>query len=614
MYTNTLAFLALASSIAPAAAFFRMSCPGRLVRERIDPIVNPGAVAGHVHTISGGSAFGPSMTFQQARAAKCSSCEIKEDMSNYWTPQLYVHAKNGSFISVPVVGDGSDSNGGMTVYYLQRTGQSGEKLNAFPEGFRMLAGDPFKRNFTGGLDAKAVSFACLGSNKAETNEIPNYNCPGGLRAQVFFPACWNGKDLDTPDHRSHMSYPAGNQYNTGACPPEFPKHMISLFFEVLYDTNKFVNEWNGNQHPFVFSNGDPTGYGFHGDFVNGWDVKVLQSAVETCLDDSGSVSKCGAVTMFTGAECNACKLPTVVNEQVDGVLDKLPGCNPIASGPGRASPASNCPTTPLSAPSTNFVDLTSSKKWEYTGCGTDNIGARAFTGKSTSSDDMTVEKCVDFCSAAGFSYAGLEYGRECYCDNTLKAANAPKDGIMGSCTMKCAGNNKEFCGNGGAMSIYHKCGSTCKNVQIGSSSSGGTVGGTSPSASASAKPISSASASSIKPSTASLKTTIVTSTTKKTTPTTTTITTTKKSSTPTTTKAPDCPQNNCVRQMFNPTASVPASKFCPTYTKSVVAAKSAIPSYLFNCADAAEVSQACTCLMYAAPTPTPKMKVRGARY
>jgi hypothetical protein len=58
-------------------AFFRMSCPGRIVRDRVDPIVNPGKIAGHVHTISGGSGFSASMTFQDARASKCSSCEIK---------------------------------------------------------------------------------------------------------------------------------------------------------------------------------------------------------------------------------------------------------------------------------------------------------------------------------------------------------------------------------------------------------------------------------------------------------------------------------------------------------------------------------------------------------
>lgn len=69
-------FLAL-SLAGYSEAFFRISCPGRLVRERLDPIVSPGKIASHVHTISGGSAFGPSMTDNGARAAKCSSCQIK---------------------------------------------------------------------------------------------------------------------------------------------------------------------------------------------------------------------------------------------------------------------------------------------------------------------------------------------------------------------------------------------------------------------------------------------------------------------------------------------------------------------------------------------------------
>jgi hypothetical protein len=88
------------------------------VRERLDPTVNPNAVASHLHTISGGAGFGASVNFAQARAAPCSSCQIKEDMSNDWTPHLFVHAKNGCFLPVPVVGDCADAHGGMAVYYL----------------------------------------------------------------------------------------------------------------------------------------------------------------------------------------------------------------------------------------------------------------------------------------------------------------------------------------------------------------------------------------------------------------------------------------------------------------------------------------------------------------
>ena len=50
--------------------------------------------------------------------ATCTTCQFAEDFSNYWTPQLFYHAQSGSFIPVPVVGDGNDQHGGMTVYYL----------------------------------------------------------------------------------------------------------------------------------------------------------------------------------------------------------------------------------------------------------------------------------------------------------------------------------------------------------------------------------------------------------------------------------------------------------------------------------------------------------------
>jgi len=197
-----------AGLISPAAAFWRMPCPSRLIEERIDPIIAPGAVSAHTHVVAGGSGFGYTMDYNQARAAPCSSCPITADLSNYWTPKLYYQAQNGSFISVPLSGDGTGNEGGMTVYYLQRPGPDNDELKAFPEGFRMIAGNPFQRNYTGDFAAQAISFACLDYNapaKPETNEMPNYNCPDGLRAQVFFPSCWDGVNLDSPDRKSYSS-------------------------------------------------------------------------------------------------------------------------------------------------------------------------------------------------------------------------------------------------------------------------------------------------------------------------------------------------------------------------------------------------------------------------
>merc|ERR1712054_145323 len=367
----------------PASAFWRMGCPGRLTLERIDPLFAPGSVSGHVHTVSGGSGFGFDTDYDQLRSSACSSCPIKQDLSAYWTPKLYYmsDAEGSSFEDVPQSGEGGGNTGGMTVYYLQR-GEDLNNITAFPEGFRMFAGDPGQRSKTDKYEApgEAVSFVCLdyAAGSSRHLSIPNKRCPQGLRAQVFFPACWDGVNVDSPDHKSHMSYPIGN-YDNGPCPASHPVRLISIFYEVIYSVDGFDNRWwDENQHPFVFAQGDRTGFGFHGDFINGWDVDILQKATDECTNDSGNVEDCPLFDLYTGDERQACRLPPSVDEPITGKLDSLPGCNPPTNGPDYA-PQQPCNAPAISTPEQQFTDMTD-KGWEYVGCGKDG-GPR--TGQSS---------------------------------------------------------------------------------------------------------------------------------------------------------------------------------------------------------------------------------------
>lgn len=68
-------------------------------------------------------------------------------------------------------------------------------------------------------------------------------------------SCWDGKNLDSADHMSHMSYPASGTFETqGPCPDTHPVPVPQLMYETIWDTRQFndPNEWpeDGSQ-PFV---------------------------------------------------------------------------------------------------------------------------------------------------------------------------------------------------------------------------------------------------------------------------------------------------------------------------------------------------------------------------
>jgi hypothetical protein len=395
------------------------------------------------------------MNYDDARAGQCSSCPIKQDMSNYWTPKLYYMSENGTYIDVPQSGDGQGVFGGMTVYYLQRGGPNNDNLTAYPKDFRMLAGDPFKRAPGSDFASQAVSFVCLDYNGQSSyhSGLPDRVCPNGMRAQVFFPSCWDGKNLDSADHKSHMAYPTKYSYDNGPCPATHPVHMISIFFEVIYSTAGF-DWWNGTTQPFVFAQGDPTGYGFHGDFLNGWDVGVLQKATDTCTADSGLVTDCPVFDFFTNAQTQACVIAPTVQEAVTGELDRLPGCNAVSYGPGSAPRSGgDCKdSTKLGAGPVYYQNVTG---WDYVGCGPDSVASRTFTNNSLMSDSMTVEMCLTYCKSHGLNYAGLEYATQCYCGDSLPASLKPTPGVLGNCFSPCAGNSSQYCGGASRLSMYY---------------------------------------------------------------------------------------------------------------------------------------------------------------
>ncbi|KAL2200852.1 hypothetical protein P885DRAFT_25702 [Corynascus similis CBS 632.67] len=318
--------------IAPVRAGLRFPC-STLTVQRLDPVVEPGKIpSAHVHHIVGGNAFNATMEGDVGERATCTTCQMSEDFSNYWTAQLYFKHPNGSYHRVPVIpvqpllGGSEGAKAGLTVYYTQhdlfRDNLGQQKITSFKPGFRMTVGSPTVE----GKPQVGLRYQCLQGQfrGPELDDFPTEPCSGGIFTTHHFPACWDGKNLDSPDHQAHM-------YNTitsdgfvaaPACPESHPVRMPQVTYETVWDTTQFNDMWPaGEPNPFVWSFEGTSG-GTHADYMFGWKGDSLQRAMDEpeCFYDG-----CGSITKQDMAVANQCTIETTVDEPVEGWLDKLPG-------------------------------------------------------------------------------------------------------------------------------------------------------------------------------------------------------------------------------------------------------------------------------------------------
>ncbi|EMR72711.1 hypothetical protein MGN70_001290 [Eutypa lata] len=327
--------LATLALFAPSYALIRFPC-AQLVIDRLDPLVTPAEVPSpHLHQIVGGNSFNASMypeDLDPATESTCTTCQFSEDFSNYWTAVLYFKARNGTYKRVPqIANSGFDGvNGGMTIYYMQDglyNFQQTSKVTAFQPGFRMFIGDVNARSREDLERFRQLTYTCLETLETrdpQTVDFPTEPCPMGIMTALRFPTCWDGKNLDSPDHLAHMAYPESGSFETGGpCPASHPVRMSQLFYEVNWDTRQFNNkeDWpeDGSQ-PFVWSFGDRTGYGNHGDYIFGWKDDALQRVL-----DSPCYINCPTLATQSATEMNACLVDKMVDDDIDSWTDTLPG-------------------------------------------------------------------------------------------------------------------------------------------------------------------------------------------------------------------------------------------------------------------------------------------------
>jgi hypothetical protein len=245
-----------------------------------DPIVLPHRSGrSHAHTFFGNVSTNAHSTVRSLRRAE-TTCRIGADTAAYWIPTLYQGGREVRPVKAQL-------------YYVMRGyGQ----MRAFPAGLKVVSGDAAARR----PQARHIAYwACGGGGgvrSAASATVPTCTsvrmrymvvvkrCPScapvrtrrDVRKQTFlelhvnFPDCWNGRDLDSADHISHMAY--SRQYR---CPASHPVKVPLIRLNVQYPTK-------GGNDVELASGGQFSG---HADFFNAWDQDTLERLVAECFRD-----------------------------------------------------------------------------------------------------------------------------------------------------------------------------------------------------------------------------------------------------------------------------------------------------------------------------------------
>ncbi|WP_326827084.1 DUF1996 domain-containing protein [Streptosporangium sp. NBC_01756] len=229
-----------------------------------DPIVFPGLPGGsHMHSFFGNTSTNAHSTITSLLNAD-SSCNPRIDLSSYWVPTLYAD-------NVPVEPTGT------TFYYLGEGVRDDviARTQPLPLGLRIVAGNA---KATQPDDSTISRWSCLHAGQVGASK-DFVNCPAGtmLESYLDFPHCWNGRDLDSADHKSHMAYPVA-----GDCPASHPVVVPKLRQVLRYPVN-------GDPARFRLASGP--GYTMHGDFFNAWPEAEMEQRVRDCIRP---IIKCGA--------------------------------------------------------------------------------------------------------------------------------------------------------------------------------------------------------------------------------------------------------------------------------------------------------------------------------
>ncbi|GAA1668552.1 DUF1996 domain-containing protein [Glycomyces endophyticus] len=220
-----------------------------------DPIVYPGVPgASHNHTFIGNTNVDAYTDLDDLKQGE-TTCLVPDDQSAYWFPTLLRGSE-------PILTDWH-----LVVYYKSGI-EDYTAVQPFPEGLRFIAGDmtATEQQFAD-APGQVEGYEC--GESFFNWDIPDY-CSSWLNIRYQSPSCWDGVNLDSPNHKSHMAYPV-----SGSCPSTHPVPVPMIEFKIHWPVQ-------GDMTGVHLASGP--GSSWHYDFFNAWEPDTLAAMVDHCIN------------------------------------------------------------------------------------------------------------------------------------------------------------------------------------------------------------------------------------------------------------------------------------------------------------------------------------------
>lgn len=242
---------------------FRTTCLFSHMRHD-DPLGSPGrAGKARLHTFFGNTLANSESTAESLLSSGNSTCRGGiADRSAYWIPTLLDDAGK------PVVPQTAE------IYYRSGyEGISARSIEEFPPGLRMMAGDPSADD-----EQSDAHWECNRKAGERHASIPTCATGDSLMMHVEFPQCWNGRDLDSDDHRSHMAL-----VKDGKCPSSHPVAIPAITMSVSYLVpTGGVDGFRLDSDDYAKSK--PGGFSANAKWFDAWDPDLVATWVPKCVN------------------------------------------------------------------------------------------------------------------------------------------------------------------------------------------------------------------------------------------------------------------------------------------------------------------------------------------